>query len=29
MTGTPIVYYDQLGCGNSTRLLEKKGDESF
>ena len=29
MTGTPVVYYDQLGCGNSTRLPEKKGDESF
>lgn len=29
ITGTPIVYYDQLGCGNSTRLPEKKGDESF
>jgi L-proline amide hydrolase len=29
MTGTPIVYYDQLGCGSSTRLPEKNGDESF
>lgn len=29
MTGTPVVYYDQLGCGNSTRLPEKKGDTSF
>ena len=28
-TGTPVIYYDQLGCGNSTRLPEKKGDKLF
>ncbi|KAF2635316.1 proline-specific peptidase [Massarina eburnea CBS 473.64] len=26
---TPIVFYDQVGCGNSTRLREKDGDETF
>jgi L-proline amide hydrolase len=25
-TGRPIVHYDQLGCGNSTRLPERGGD---
>jgi L-proline amide hydrolase len=25
----PVVIYDQIGCGNSTRLPEKKGDEAF
>ena len=29
LSGTAVVYYDQLGCGNSTRLPAKKGDESF
>ncbi|KAF1952223.1 hypothetical protein CC80DRAFT_508264 [Byssothecium circinans] len=24
-----IVFYDQVGCGNSTRLREKAGDETF
>lgn len=28
-TETPIVYYDQIGCGNSTHIPEKKGDEMF
>ena len=27
--GTPIVLYDQIGNGKSTRLREKMGDESF
>lgn len=27
--GIPIVLYDQLGCGNSTRLPEKAGDATF
>ncbi|KAJ8132572.1 hypothetical protein O1611_g1053 [Lasiodiplodia mahajangana] len=27
--GIPIVFYDQIGCGHSTHLPEKKGDESF
>ena len=27
--GTPVVMYDQLGCGNSTRLPEKKGAGDF
>ncbi|KAL7622858.1 hypothetical protein AAE478_006537 [Parahypoxylon ruwenzoriense] len=27
--GIPIVFYDQIGCGRSTRLREKKGDTSF
>jgi len=27
--GTPVIFYDQVGCGNSTRLREKDGDESF
>ena len=25
-TGRPIVHYDQLGCGNSTRLPDRGGD---
>ncbi|KAI0381274.1 proline-specific peptidase [Hypomontagnella monticulosa] len=27
--GIPIIFYDQIGCGNSTHLKEKLGDESF
>jgi proline-specific peptidase len=27
--GIPIIFYDQLGCGRSTQLPEKAGDESF
>jgi proline-specific peptidase len=27
--GIPIIFYDQLGCGRSTPLPEKAGDESF
>lgn len=27
--GVPIVFYDQIGCGRSTHLREKKGDTSF
>ncbi|KZV91438.1 proline-specific peptidase [Exidia glandulosa HHB12029] len=27
--GIPVILYDQLGCGNSTHLPEKKGDEGF
>ncbi|KAL8786253.1 MAG: hypothetical protein Q9195_008277 [Heterodermia aff. obscurata] len=27
--GTPIILYDQLGNGKSTRLRDKMGDESF
>ena len=25
----PVVFYDQIGCGQSTHLQEKGGDESF
>lgn len=25
----PVIIYDQLGCGESTRLRDKKGDASF
>ena len=25
----PVIMYDQLGCGNSTRLPEKAGDGAF
>lgn len=25
----PLVFYDQIGCGRSTHLPEKKGDTSF
>jgi len=28
-TGLPVVLYDQIGCGRSTHLPEKKGDGSF
>lgn len=27
--GIPVILYDQLGCGASTLLPEKRGDESF
>ncbi|OTA99025.1 hypothetical protein M426DRAFT_27876 [Hypoxylon sp. CI-4A] len=27
--GIPLVFYDQIGCGRSTHLREKLGDESF
>jgi L-proline amide hydrolase len=27
--GIPIVFYDQIGCGRSTHLPEKMGDEEF
>lgn len=27
--GIPIITYDQIGCGQSTRLREKKGDLDF
>ena len=27
--GIPVIMYDQLGCGNSTHLPEKKGDVEF
>lgn len=27
--GHPVAFYDQLGCGKSTRLPEKMGDASF
>lgn len=27
--GTTIVFYDQIGCGRSTRLREKDGNEEF
>ena len=27
--GVPVIFYDQLGCGRSTHLPEKKGDEKF
>jgi L-proline amide hydrolase len=26
--GTPVVMYDQIGCGESTRFRERKGDET-
>lgn len=25
----PVIFYDQIGCGRSTRLPEKKNDQSF
>ncbi|KAL0936914.1 l-amino-acid amidase [Colletotrichum truncatum] len=28
-TKTPVILYDQIGCGQSTRYPEKAGDESF
>ncbi|KAF2653599.1 prolyl aminopeptidase [Lophiostoma macrostomum CBS 122681] len=27
--GIPLIFYDQLGCGRSTHLPHKAGDESF
>jgi len=27
--GIPVILYDQIGCGNSTRLREKSGDKTF
>jgi L-proline amide hydrolase len=27
--GLPVVFYDQIGCGSSTHLQQKAGDESF
>lgn len=27
--GIPVLFYDQIGCGKSTHLPEKKGDGSF
>ena len=27
--GIPVIIYDQLGCGQSTRLRDKKGDTKF
>ena len=27
--GIPVVFYDQIGCAASTRLLQTTGDESF
>jgi L-proline amide hydrolase len=27
--GIPVILYDQLGCGNSTRLPEKMGNIAF
>ncbi|KAI2627771.1 proline-specific peptidase [Hypoxylon sp. NC1633] len=27
--GTPLILYDQVGCGQSTHLREKAGDEAF
>jgi L-proline amide hydrolase len=27
--GITVVFYDQIGCGQSTRLREKEGDEEF
>ncbi|TCD66410.1 hypothetical protein EIP91_001401 [Steccherinum ochraceum] len=27
--GIPVIFYDQLGCGHSTHLPEKMGDEAF
>lgn len=27
--GFPVILYDQIGCGNSTHLREKKGDGDF
>ncbi|KAI0475482.1 Alpha/Beta hydrolase protein [Xylariaceae sp. FL0804] len=27
--GLPVVFYDQVGCGRSTRLRERAGDESL
>ncbi|KIW00002.1 hypothetical protein, variant [Verruconis gallopava] len=27
--GIPVIFYDQIGCGNSTHLREKNGDSGF
>lgn len=27
--GTPVIFYDQVGCGHSTHFREKLGDEAF
>ena len=27
--GKTVIFYDQIGCGKSTRLREKAGDEEF
>ena len=27
--GIPVVMYDQIGCGESTRFKDRKGDEAF
>ncbi|KAI1409007.1 proline-specific peptidase [Hypoxylon sp. FL1857] len=27
--GLPVIFYDQIGCGRSTHLQEKMGDDSF
>lgn len=27
--GVPVIVYDQIGCGNSTHLREKKGETDF
>ncbi|KAI0150559.1 alpha/beta-hydrolase [Xylariaceae sp. FL1272] len=27
--GLPVIFYDQIGCGASTHLREKMGDDSF
>lgn len=27
--GIPVIFYDQVGCGRSTRLSEKAGDKTF
>ncbi|KAI0813174.1 Alpha/Beta hydrolase protein [Xylaria sp. FL0064] len=27
--GIPVIFYDQIGCGRSTHLREKMGDEQF
>lgn len=27
--GIPVIFYDQIGCGQSTRLREKDGNEDF
>jgi L-proline amide hydrolase len=29
LNGTPVIFYDQVGCGKSTHLREKMGDKSF
>jgi len=29
LQGIPVIFYDQVGCGNSTRLPEKNGDVEF